>query len=136
MHQLLSVWGALNMTIQRESSLSGKVMHAKSPSEGWALLKNRDGSDYSATARDIAKKDYEQLAMIIGESAGKYLARVKGLAAAIRYHGVVVDNKEICRRILIGLLPPPPPGLTPRVSFASLFFQSPFSACIPRQKWK
>lgn len=66
MDQSLRVWSVLNMDIQRESSLFGMVMHAKYPSEGWTLLKSMYESDGRATARDIAKKDFEQLAMTIG----------------------------------------------------------------------
>lgn len=59
----------------------------------------------SSQAKYSAKKDFESLAMIIGESACEYVARVKGLASVVKYHGVEVTNEEICRRILKGLPP-------------------------------
>lgn len=43
--------------------------------------------------------------MIDGKTAREYLARPKGFSTAFRYHGLVVNDEEICRRILTGLPP-------------------------------
>lgn len=80
-------------------------MGAKSSSEVWKLLKRVIESDDSTTARDNAKEDFELLAMIVGESAREYVARAKGLAGTVRYHGIDVTDEEICRHILTGLPP-------------------------------
>lgn len=40
--------------------------------------------------------------MTVGEFARKYVTRGKGLAAAVGYHGILVDDEEMCRRILTG----------------------------------
>lgn len=51
------------------------------------------------------KKEFDQFAMIVGEFIREYVARAKGLAIAVRYHGVVINDEEICRRILTSLPP-------------------------------
>ena len=62
------------------------VIGTESPSDAWALLKSMVDSLDSATA-----KKFSQLAVIVGESARMYMARVEGLATAVRYHDAVVD---------------------------------------------
>ena len=59
----------------------------------------------TAIAREDAKKGSEQHAVSVGEFAREYLARAKGSATAVRYHGIAVNDEEICRRILTDLPP-------------------------------
>jgi len=59
----------------------------------------------TAIAREDAKKGSEQHAVSVGEFAREYLARAKGSATAVRYHGIAVNGEEICRRILTDLPP-------------------------------
>lgn len=78
-------------------------MRVKSPSEAWTLLKSMVKSDNSYSPRG-RKKGSGQHAVSVGEFAREYLARAKGSATAVRYHGAAV-NEETCRRILIDLPP-------------------------------
>lgn len=39
--------------------------------------------------------NFKSLAVIVGESAREYVARTKGLASALKYHGIEVPDDEI-----------------------------------------
>lgn len=43
--------------------------------------------------------------MIVGDSKRECVARAKGLTTAFKYYGIIVDDEETCRRILVGLSP-------------------------------
>ena len=43
--------------------------------------------------------------MIVGESAREYITRAKGLAAAVRYHGIDLMDEQLRNRVLTGLPP-------------------------------
>lgn len=49
-------------------------------------------SDDCATARETARKEFDELVMIVGEPAREYITRAKGLAVAVRYHGIDVSD--------------------------------------------
>ena len=78
-------------------------MRAKPPSDAWMLLKSMVESDHSDIAREGARKEFDELTMIVGESAREYTTRAKGLAAAVRHHGVERTNEQLGNRILTGL---------------------------------
>lgn len=50
----------------------------------------------------VKNKGLRITSMLIGESIREYIARDKGLASAVKYHGIIVI-KEICRLIRTGL---------------------------------
>lgn len=44
--------------------------------------------------------------MIVGgESSRENVARTKGLASAVKYHGIMINDEEICCRILRSIAP-------------------------------
>ena len=61
--------------------------------------------DNSNRAREIAKKQIEELSMNDDESMKEYIARAKTLALNVKYHNVEVTEEEISRRVLNGLPP-------------------------------
>lgn len=81
----LTVWNALNEAIDRDSTTSPMVMRVKSPSTAWVLLKKMEEGDDSDTG------------------VREYITRAKGLAAAVRYHGVDLPDKQLGNRTLRGL---------------------------------
>ena len=60
-------------------------------------------SDDSSTARESARKEFNELCMAVGEPARECITRAKGLAAAVRYHGIDVTDEQLGNRILTGL---------------------------------
>ena len=60
-------------------------------------------SDDSSTASEIARKEFNELCITVGEPAREYITRAKGLAAAVRYHGIDVTDKQLANIILTGL---------------------------------
>ena len=91
------------MEVEKDSSISAMVMWAKSPSDAWSLLQCMVESDDSSTARESARKGFDELYMTVGEPAREYITRAKGLAAAVRYHGIDVTDEQLANRILTGL---------------------------------
>ena len=65
----LTAWNALNKAVERDSSISSTVMRAKSPSDTWTLLKGMVESDDSDIACESAKKEFNNLNIIVGDSA-------------------------------------------------------------------
>jgi len=65
-------------------------------------------------AQESAKREFNNSKMKAGESAGEYVTRAKGLAAAVKYHGAEITEKQLANRILTGL--PPRMRLSARVS--------------------
>ena len=61
--------------------------------------------DNSDRARELAKKQFEQLSMNDDESMKAYIARAKYLALNVKYHDIEVADKKISRRVLNGLPP-------------------------------
>ena len=59
----LTAWNALNKALERDSSLSNTVIRAKSPSDAWMFLKSMVEIDDSDTARESAKKEFNNLKM-------------------------------------------------------------------------
>ena len=112
--QSLTVWNALNVAVERDSMISTMIMRAKSPSDAWKLLKSMVESDGSDTAQESAKREFNNLKMKAGESTREYVTRAKGLAAAVKYHGAEITEKQLANRILTGL--PPRMRLSARVS--------------------
>lgn len=66
------MWSALDKAVEKDSSLSNTVMRVECHSDAWTLLNCIVDSDYSSTARDNSK-EFEPLAMIIGESAREFI---------------------------------------------------------------
>ena len=59
--------------------------------------------DNSDRARELAKKQFEELSMNDAESMKEYIARAKSLALNVKYHDIEVSEQEISRRDLNGL---------------------------------
>ena len=60
---------------------------------------------HSDTAREQAKKEFEELTMNDAESMKEYIARAKSLALNVKYDDIDVSEHEISRRVLNGLPP-------------------------------
>ena len=59
----------------------------------------------SDRARELAKKQFEELSMNDAESMKENIARAKSLALNVKYHHIAVPEQEISRRVLNGLPP-------------------------------
>ena len=94
----LTVWNALNKAVEKDNVISTMVIRAKSPSDAWKLLTSMVESDDSDLAVESAKKEFNGLEMNIGETAREYITRAKGLAAAVKHHGVEIDDKQLEKR--------------------------------------
>ena len=101
----LVVWSALTKAVEKEKTIADIVVGAKDPSEAWKILNSMVEDDNSDKARELAKKQFEELSMNDGESMKEYIARAKSLALNIKYHDVEVTDQEISRRLLNGLPP-------------------------------
>jgi len=80
-------------------------MNAKAPSPAWTILTSMVEDQNGTHARENAENEFESLSMLVDESMREYVARGKGLARAVEFHGVEVTEEKICRRILNGLPP-------------------------------
>lgn len=60
-------------------------------------------NENSDSAKDNSNKNFETMAIMVGEPAREYIARVKGLTNAVKYHRVELANIKVCRRMLNGL---------------------------------
>jgi len=63
------------------------------------------GTDDSATARESERRDFDNLAVRVGRLARENSTRAKGLAAAVRYHGVDITEEQYVNLILTGVPP-------------------------------
>ena len=62
-------------------------------------------NESSDRAREMAKKQFEELSMNDTESMKEYIARAKFLALNVKYHGIEVSEQDISHRVL-NVLPP------------------------------
>ena len=91
--------------MEKDKTIADIVVGAKAPSEAWKILNSMVEDDNSDKARELAKKQFEELSMNDDESMKEYIARVKSLALNIKYNNVEVTDQEISRRLLNGLPP-------------------------------
>ena len=113
--QSLVVWSALTKFVEKDTTIANIVVGAKAPSEAWKILNSMVENDNSDKARELAKKQFEDLSMNDAESMKEYIARAKSLALNIKYHDIEVTEQEISRRVLNG----PPPSYAPEnINFA------------------
>ena len=101
----LVVRSALTKAVEKDKTIADIVVGAKAPSEAWEILNSMVEDDNSDRAREMAKKQFEELSMNVDESMKEYIARAKSLALNIKYYNVEVTNQEISRRVLNGLPP-------------------------------
>ena len=103
--QSLTVWTGLTKAVEKAKTIADIVVRAKAPSEAWNILKSMVEDDSGDRARELAKKQFEQLSMNDAESMKEYIARAKSLALNVKYHDIEVTEQEISHRVLNGLLP-------------------------------
>ena len=110
---------AVVAAVEKDKTIADIVVGAKAPSEAWKILNSMVEDDNSDRAREMAKRQFEELSMNDDESMKEYIARAKSLALNIKYHNVEVTDQEISRRVLNGL----PPSYAPEKtnSAADLF---------------
>ena len=92
----LCVWSPLTKAIEKDRSISETVMNAKAPSPAWAILTSMVEDQNGTHARENAENDFESLSMTVDESMREYVARGKGLARAVEFHGVEVTEVVYC----------------------------------------
>ena len=73
-------------------------------------LKSMVEDESSDRARELAKKQFEELSMNDDESMKEYIARAKSLALNVKNHDIEETDQEISRRVLNSL----PPCMLPR----------------------
>ena len=105
MAQSLTVWNGPTKAVEKDKSVADIVVRAKAPSGAWKILKTMVEDESSDSARELAKKQFEELSMNDDESMKEYIARAKSLALNIKYHNVEVTDQEISRRVLNSLPP-------------------------------
>ena len=105
--QSLVVWSALTKAVEKGKTIADIVVGTKAPSsEAWKILNSMVKDDNSDRARELAKKQFEELSMNDNESMVKeYIARAKSLGLNVKYHDIEVIDQEISRRVLNGLPP-------------------------------
>ena len=103
--QSLVVWSALTKAVENDKTIADIAVGAKAPSEAWKILNSMVEDDNSDRARELAKKQFEELSMNDDETMKEYIARAKSLALNVRYHDIGVSEQEISRRVLNGLPP-------------------------------
>ena len=103
--QSLTVWNGLTKAVEKDESIADIVVRAKAPSEAWNILKIMVEDESSDRARELAKKQFEELSMDDAESIKEYIARAKSLALNVQFHDIEVSEQEISRRVLNGLPP-------------------------------
>ena len=112
----LVVWSALTKAVEKDKTIADIVVGAKASSEAWEILNSMVEDDNSDRAREMAKKQFEELSMNDDDSMKEYIARAKSLALSLKYHNVEVTDQEIGRRVLNS----PPPSYAPeKRNFAS-----------------
>ena len=103
--QSLVVWSALTKAVEKDKPIADIVVGAKAPSEAWKMMNSMVEDDNSDRARELAKKQFEELSMNDAGSMKEYIARAKSLALNVKYHDIEVSGQEISRRVLNGLPP-------------------------------
>ena len=103
--QSLTVWNGLTKAVEKDESIADIVVRAKAPSEAWKILKSMVEDESSDRARELVKKQFEELSMDDAESIKEYIARAKSLALNVQFHDIEVSEQEISRRVLNGLPP-------------------------------
>ena len=104
MVQSLTVWNGLTKAVEKDKSIADIMVRAKAPSEAWEILKSMVENDNTDRAREMAKKQFEELSVNGDESMKEYIARAKSLALSVKYHDVEATDQEISRRVLNDLL--------------------------------
>ena len=105
LEQSLVVWSALTKVVEKDTTIANIVVGAKASSEAWKIMNSMVENDNSDKARELAKKQFEDLSMNDAESMKEYIARAKSLALNIKYHDIEVTEQEISRRVMNGLPP-------------------------------
>ena len=105
MAQSLAIWNGLTKAVKEDKSIADIVVRAKAPSEAWKILKSMVEDESSDRARELAKKQFEELSMDDDESMKEYIARAKSLALNVKYHDIEVTDQEISRRVFNGVPP-------------------------------
>ena len=59
--QSLVVWSALTKVTEKDTTTANIVVGAKAPSEAWKILNSMVEKDNSDKARELAKKQFEDL---------------------------------------------------------------------------
>ena len=101
--QSLVVWSALTKAVEKDKTITDIIVGVKAPSEAWKILNSMVEDDNSDRARELAKKQFEELSMNDDETMKEYIARAKSLALNVQYHDIGVSEQEISRRVLNGL---------------------------------
>ena len=91
--QSLVVWSALTKAVEKDKTIADIVVGAKAPSEAWKILNSMVEDDNSDRARELAKKQFEELSMNDAESMKEYIARAKSLALNVKYHDIDVTEQ-------------------------------------------
>ena len=63
MAQSLTVWNGLTKAAEKDKSIADIVVRAKTPSDAWKILKSMVEDESSDRAREMAKKQFEELSM-------------------------------------------------------------------------
>ena len=108
MEQSLVVRSALTKAVEKDKTIADIVVGAKAPSEAWKILNSMVEDDNSDRARELAKKQFEELSMNDDEFMKEYIARAKSLALNVKYHDIEGTDQEISRRVLYS-----PPSYAP-----------------------
>ena len=99
----LVVRSARTKVVEKDKTIADIVVGANAPSEAWKILNSIVEDNNSDRAREMVKKQFEDLIMNDDESMKEYIARAKSLAVSIKYHDIEVTDQEISRRVLNGL---------------------------------
>ena len=108
--QSLTVWNGLTKAVEKDKTIADIVVRAKAPSEACKILKSMDEDDSGDRARELVKKQFEELSMNDAEAMKEYIARAKSLALNVKYHDIEVTEQQITHRVLNG----PPPSYAPK----------------------
>ena len=101
----LVVWSALTKAVENDKTIADIAIGAKAPSEAWKILNSMVEDESGDRARELAKKQFEELSMNDAKSMKEYIARAKSLALNVKYHDIKVTGQEISRLVLNGLPP-------------------------------
>ena len=71
----LVIWSALTKVVEKDTTIANIVVGAKALSEAWKILNSMGENDNSDKARELAKKQFEELSMSDAESMKEYIAR-------------------------------------------------------------
>ena len=97
MAQSLTVWIGLTKAVEKDKTIADR---------GTSQSSVRGMEDDSGErARELAKKQSEELSLNDAESMKEYIAHAKSLALDEKYHDIEVTEHEISRRVLNGLPP-------------------------------